>query len=128
MRLQQDYQQDFVLPDTYCAVAADKSSPETLWFIKVITLHDASDETKTDEWGITIPPGQQKIEGTFVVKNSACSDGDIYKPNKKKTFFYPESVVYPCVQFKSKKDGLLLTNEEYVEILNFVERSGFTHI
>ena len=85
----EDYQQDFVLPDTYCAVAADKSSPETLWFIKVKTLHDASDETETDEWGITIPPGQQYIEGTFVVKNSSCSDGTYTNPIREKHFFIP---------------------------------------
>jgi hypothetical protein len=49
--------------------------------------------------------------------------GILYKlDTKKKTFFYKENVVFPFVQFSSKKKGFFLATEEYVDVLNIVEK------
>ena len=48
---------------------------------------------------------------------------------KKKTFFYKSSVVYPFVQFKTASRGeFLIAMDEYVEVLNYVEKSGLSKI
>ena len=118
---------DFVLPNTYCAVLADSES-EDFWFIKITDEREACEKPNTDGWGVTIPPGQSYIEGTFVLRSHTCDGGRVYKPDKRKTFFYPDVVVYPFVQFKVTKRGLLLSNEEYTEIVDFVKQNKCNHI
>ena len=49
----------------------------------------------------------------------------MYKRYKKEVFIYKESIVYPLVEMIPKyntKDGLFyLSNNQYVEILNYVQ-------
>ena len=43
---------DFVFPDTCCTVAADKSSADTTWFIKVKKVsHEAKIGKEVDDYG-----------------------------------------------------------------------------
>ena len=48
--------------------------------------------------------------------------------SKKQVFIAKESVVYPFINFnhehKDKLDELFLSNEDYTEILNFVEHTN----
>ena len=47
----------------------------------------------------------------------------IYKlETKKKTFFYKDMVVFPFVQFSRRKKDFFLPMEEYVDVLNVVEK------
>ena len=120
---------DFLLPGTYCAVAPQKSSKESLWFIKVEDSL-AAEESITDDYHHTVAGGHEYIEGQFMEKvDDMPNKGILYKLMPKKTFFYNESVVYPFVQFKTMKKGLyLLSMNKYVEILNFVECSGLSRV
>ena len=117
---------EFVLQGTYCALAADKSSTETIWFVKIKDAFEAKEIT--DDYFNTIVSGQQYIEGRFLGKTESAIKGNYYKLQKQKTFFFHELVVYPYVQFQEGKKGLLLSVEEYVEILNYVEHIGISHL
>jgi len=108
---------DFILPDTYCAVAADKTSPETVWFIKVINSIRSATNDITDDYGVCIASSQKFLEGEILEKVNSLNKGSLYKKSKKKTFFFRESVVYPFVQLQETKKGLFLSTNELVEIL-----------
>ena len=82
----------------------------------------------TDDYLITIAAGQQYIEGNFLERQEMAKKGYYYKLQKKKVYFYKESIVYSFVQLKESKKGLFLSNEEYVVILNYVEKTGYSHI
>ena len=118
---------EFLLPDSYCAIAADPSSSEAMWFVKV-KASDIAVESIEDDYGNQIAPGVEYIIGQFLEKTEWGSKGSFYKLSKKKTYFYKESVVYPAVQFTGRKKGYFLSNQEYAEILNFVDQTGFTSL
>ena len=42
---------DFILPDTFCAIAADINWPDTIWFVKFKENCEAKN-TVTDDYGI----------------------------------------------------------------------------
>ena len=49
---------DFVLPDTFCAIAADINSPDTMWFVKVNENCEARN-TIPGDYDIQITAGQE---------------------------------------------------------------------
>ena len=118
---------EFLIADTYCAVRPDKTSSDSLWFIKVKDSCETNVEV-VDDYGNIVAPGLSYIEGRFMEKVDILSKGYLYKLSKKRTFFFKESVVYPFVQFAGHKKGFLLSAEEYVEILNYVESNGLSCI
>ena len=85
---------DFVLPDTFCAIAADINWPDTTWFVKVKQNCEAKN-TITGDYDIQITAGQEYIEGYFLEKLNTTTKGHLYRLDKKKTFLFHESVVYP---------------------------------
>ena len=107
---------DFVLPDTFYAITADINSLDTIWFVKVKENCEA-ENTITDDYGIQITAGQEYTEGQFLEKLNTTTKGHLYRLDKKETFLFHESVVYPFVQFQCTKKGLVLSNEEFVEIV-----------
>jgi len=119
---------DFVVPETYCALAAEQNSADLLWFVKIEQVREPQTSLCTDDYGHSIAPGYGFVEGHFLEKSESTSKGHIFKQQKKKTFFFPESVVYPFVQFEPQKKGLFFSNVEYGEILNFIEAHGLSHI
>ena len=118
---------EFVLPGTYCAIAPEPSSPDSLWFIKVVDIFEAEIEM-TGDYNNKIAPGQSYIEGKFMKKVDILDKSFLFKVSKKRTFFFKESVVYPFVQFTEGKKGYHLSMVEYVEILNYVESNGLSRI
>ena len=123
----EDASDDFLLADTFCAVAPDESSPETLWFMKVKDSFELAVEM-IDDYENVIAPGLPYIEGRFMEKVDVLAKGYLYKLSKKKRFFFKESVVYPFVQFTGHKKGFFLSMEEYAEVLNYVGSNGLSHI
>lgn len=119
--------EEFILPGSYCAVAPDSSSQDSLWFIKIVDTVETNVEI-TDDYGNRIAPGLSCIEGRFLEKVEASAKGFLFKLSKKKTYFFRESVVYPFVQFTMAKKGYHLSTMEYVEILNYVESNGLSRI
>ena len=56
-----------LLADTYCAVAGDKTSSDTILFIKVKDSYCAQ-EQMTNDYNNIIAPGMDHIEGKFIEK------------------------------------------------------------
>ena len=77
---------EFLLPNTYCAVASDKVSTETVWFIKINNYMKATEDV-TDDYSYTIPAGNEYLEGCFLEKHESLAKGYYYKLDRKKTFF-----------------------------------------
>ena len=69
-----DASDDFLLADTFCAVAPDESSPETLWFIKVKDSFESAVEM-IDDYENVIAPGLPYIEGRFMEKVDVLAKG-----------------------------------------------------
>ena len=118
---------DFIVPNTYCAIAAGKSSSETFWLIQIIGSQEA-ETSIPDDYANNIPAGHHYIVGQFLEKDILSAKGIYYEQQKKITYFFVESVIYPFVQVQETKKGLLLTNDEYVTVLNYVEETGYSHI
>ena len=53
----------------------------------------------------------------------------IYKMvSEKKTYSYKESVLFPFVNFIEDKKGLNLKDEDFTDILIYVEQNGYIHV
>lgn len=111
---------DFILPNTICAIAADNNSSDTVWFIRIIKEDVAVSEIM-DDFG-HVANGMKFFRGNYLEQNKPVKDGVLYHLNsKRETFIYRESVVYPFVQFETRKNFFFLHNNELLEIINFVE-------
>ena len=87
------------MPESYCAVTPDSSSPDSTWFIKIINTLETNLEI-TDDYENKIAPRQSYIEGEIMEQVGVLAMGFLLKHSKDKTFF-KESLVYPFVQLKS---------------------------
>ena len=104
--------------DLVVAVAAADNSLDTVWFVKIIEEMRTDKNAVKDKYGNTIQAGQPFLSGHFL---ESTRHPNYYTESKKTTYFYKESVVYPCVQVEHTKKGHLITSEEYLNIINYVE-------
>ena len=72
--------------------------------------------------------GADYLEGHNLEEVDSNKKGLTFKISKKRLCFYKESVVYPFVQAKESKKGYFITSNDYVDILNYVEHKGLSHI
>ena len=84
-----------------------------------------AEKYETDDNSHTIHPGQNYYEGHFLEQVNFNKKGRIYKVGKKVEFVFRTSIVYPLVQFEQRKDSLFLNNNEYVDILLYLEQNGY---
>ena len=68
------------------------------------------------------------MKGCFLKKVTGSANGQILKISKKVTLFYKESVLHPCFNFTESNKGLTLSNNEYTDILHYVENNNFCHL
>ena len=119
---------DFLVPGTVCAVAADDSSNDTIWFIQIKTNEIANEEVK-DDFNHVITARNSYIEGNYLERQHETKKGQYFNVMKKKSvFFFQESVVYPFVLFEEKGGKLFITNETVVDIIYYVESNGLSSI
>lgn len=119
---------EFLLPNTFCAIAADKKSSDTVWFI-FIQSEGFAEKDESDSYGFTIKKGQYRLKGHYLEKHIENKKEIRYRLMKKKTaFFFPESVVYPFVQLEVRKDLYYLSTQAFYDILSYVEHYGMTSI
>ena len=53
----------------------------------------------------------------------------IYKiVSEKETYFYKESVLFPFVNIIEDNKGLILKDEDFTDILIYVEQNGYIHV
>ncbi len=119
----------FIVPEAYVAVAADNTSNDTIWIIKVIEANRCSTENEMDDYNNVIPKGTVFFTGHFLEHVMIGTRCMIYKLIKDKTtHFYKESVVFPFVNIKDERKGLVLNDEDYTDILMYIEKNGLIHI
>ena len=117
---------DWFRPDAVCALAADRLSPDTVWFI-LIQEECAANENTVDDYGVTIQNGAQYYKGNFLEKESKTKKELKFKRMKRTTFFYKESVVY-FINFDFRKGFYVLSCEEFSDILTYVEHFGMSSL
>ena len=61
-------------------------------------------------------------------RTRSTKKGLLFKEESKKTYFFKESIVYPFVQFSTLKMELYLTNNDFADILAFVEQTGMASL
>ena len=120
---------DFIVADSFIAIAAEESSMDSIWFIKVTKIDCVGNGKDVDDYGHIIPTGVGYMMGNFLEKSShSTKSSQTYTLSKKLTFFYKESVVYPYVNFQPCKNGFKLKMSDYTEILHFIEENSFCHL
>ena len=118
---------EYITPDSIVTVAADSNSIETVWFIKVIENECVSNGEDQDDYGHIIIENAMFHRGNFLERISHSLNSQTFKVSKKVTYFYTESVIYPFVNFKEEK-GFVLHNNEWSDIIHFIEQNNFCHL
>ena len=73
------------------------------------------------------PAGQHYLKVYFLKKDNMVKNGYIYNVNKKHfIIFFKESILYLFVRFYDTPKGLLLKNEDFVDILMYDRSTGIT--
>ena len=83
---------------------------------------------ETDEYNHMVHPGQKYYDGFFLEEDSNNSKGKFFRLVRKKAFVLRKSIIYPLVQLMDRKNKLYITNEDYVEILVYVEDNGLVSL
>ena len=122
---------DFVMPDSVVAVAAPKSSADTVWLIKVVEVNQRLEEKCVDDYGHEIGSNMVHLSGHFLEQSEkrSTTKRSVYKESTKISFFYKESILYPYVNMQEQSNGYLCLNvEDYTDILYYIENNGFSHL
>ena len=117
----------YLLPGSVCAIAVRNNTSDTVWFISVTKQSEAT-KIAIDDYGFAVQPGQHYVEGHFIELTKTSSKGRFYTPASKVAFFFKESVVYPFVQLSNVRGKLFMNNNDYAEILYFVEQTGMVSL
>lgn len=113
---------DFHYPGSICAVPTDDSSSDTFWLIKITNMLTTK-ESVIDDYLHKIPPGEEYLVGHYLERESSNSKGQLFYVTKKEVYFYKECIVYPFVNLKERKNKWFISNEDYVDVLYFVENT-----
>ena len=95
---------------------------DTFYLIQITKENTESMVDDIDDYGHRVNKGVMHLEGNFLEKNPGSDR--IYKVSKKRAFFYNESVVYPFVQMIESKKGLVLSDDESMQITTGLTRGG----
>ena len=68
------YVNDFLHVNSICAIAADNTSYETVWIVKIIEEATVDKEIRED-YGVTVIEGETIVEGYFLEKSSQTKTG-----------------------------------------------------
>ena len=82
-----------MVPDTTVALAAELSSSDTVWFIR-ISNETMADHEMVDDFNHKISAGNRYVSGHY---------------------FFKESIVYPFVTSEQKSGKLFISNEKIVD-------------
>ena len=109
----------FLLSGSVCAVAADKKSINTVWFIHILE-EKVAETVIIDDYGQKINEGFKYFRGNYMEESKSSKEGALYKiDTKRTTCFFKERIVYPFVRFDERKNGFFLQNVHLVDILHY---------
>ena len=112
--------------DSIVAIAAPRSSFDTVWFIKI--KDTSCFGANCDDYGNVFAEGTNHLAGHFLEKNSETETKQIFQLTSKTAYFHKEIILYPYVQFTESKKGLILENLHYMEILQYIEQNNFSYV
>ena len=98
-----------------------------LCFVKIVEEYVAAHDIE-DDYGHKISQGQEYVVGNFLERTRSTKKGLLFKEESKKTYFFKESIAYPFVQFSTLKMELNLTNNDFADMLAFVEETGMASL
>ena len=110
------------------AIAADRNSLETFWFVKIFDNNCIANGNEVDDYGNIIADGSKYIKGQFLEFLHENKNKKNYKLSNKVTYFYKESILYPFVNMNENKNSFELSYSDFADIIYFVESNGFCHI
>jgi len=116
---------EFFLPGSVCAIAAERKSPDLVWFLSIQSENVGG---KNDSYGHRVSEGQPNLIGHYLEKSGTVKGGVKFKKVVKEVFFYKESVVYTFVNYRVKSDYFIISHMEYVDIINYVEHYGMSMV
>ena len=128
----------FIVPGMYVALRADDTddddttnkSNDMFWLVKITAVNQVNtEENVEDSYHYIIPKGTIFFTGHFLERITIGKRYTSYKLEKDKfTHFYKESVVFPFVNITEGKKCLILKDEDYTDILVYIEQQGLVHV
>lgn len=101
---------------------------DTVWFVKVIDDTCVDHKNTIDDYGNKVADGVYYIAENFFEYLSDAHNKKTYKLSKKVPLFYKECIVYPFVNITEGKKGYEIANNDFTDILYYVEQNGFSHL
>ena len=96
--------------------------------MKVTESNQSSYDRMTDDYNVILQ-GVAYFTGKFLEWTKRGKRCSFYRlVTEKSTYFYKESVVFPFVNIINEKNKLVLKDDDYTDILMYIEKSGFTHL
>ena len=89
----------FLLPGSVCAIAADRKSTDTVWFIKIKEEKKADvprHQPLTDDYGDMVSSGLSYIEGHYLEFQTIKGKCQVFKKMSKKWFIFKSSYPQFC--------------------------------
>jgi hypothetical protein len=120
----------FFSPESICAIAADESSFETLFFVRILENDCISNQFEIDDFHHKVSPGQAFLKCHYLEKHSETKKGYVYTENTKKiVYIYREAIVYPFVCFDNRNDKkLFISMQHFCDIMYYVENAGMASL
>ena len=119
---------DFFLPGSICVMASDNLDTESFWLLSIVSVNVAESDMM-DDYHHVITKDQEYLECHYFEKQDKTRKGHVYRRDWKTAFIYKECIVYPFVNMEENiHNRYLLSNEEYCEILAYIEESGYSHL
>ena len=82
----------FLAPNSFCAIAADEKSSETVWFLQIKST-EVANANMVDDYGHTIAAGMEYLLGSYLEKCKETKKGRLFKMMGKDAFFFKETIV-----------------------------------
>ena len=114
---------EFLLPGSVCAIAASNKSTDTVWFFKIIS-EGVAEKNIFDNDGHCILKGNAYIEGYYLEYEKDKKRLKVYKEGKNSVYCYRSSVVYPFVQYMQKDDKYHIKNDDFCDVISYVQHNG----
>ena len=122
-----DVKHEFLLPGSVCVIAADEKSTDTAWLVKIFEETVAKDNI-SDHYGHVVLDGQRYIDGRYLEFHITKQNNHIFIEMLKKMFFYRSSVVYPFVNHEQKENIYTISNNDFCDIIAYVEHFGMKQL
>ena len=107
---------------------ADPLDTKSFWLVEIISVNMAKTNIQED-YNHLIGREQEYLQCCYFEKEHETRKGYVYKKDDKTAYIYKESVIYPFVtSIKNKQNQYILANQEYCEILAYVEETGYSHL